>query len=132
MRIYGADSDLIEVEGHHRADEYNYERLRFTIGDKAGGVVVIMEYGNARVTAEGCWHATICQIAEDVPIPWPTSIEVASNTYSVEVRIGCPQDTPVRIEEYDGKRWVQIAADLRKQALAKLTPEEIAALGIEP
>lgn len=132
MRIYGASDDLIEVEGHDRADEYNGDRLRFTIGDRAGGVVVLMEYANARVTEEGCWHATICQIAEDVPIPWPTHIEVASSGYSVEVAIGCPNDTPVIIEEFDGKRWAPIVADLRKQALAKLTPEEIAALGIEP
>lgn len=133
MKITGHSDDLIHVEDHNRADEYGSNRLRFTIGDKdAGGLAVLMEYANAKVTDQGCWHATICQLGEDVPIPWPVRVEVGSSGYSVEVNVGCPKEAALLIEEFDGKRWVQIAADLRKQALAKLTLEEIEALGIKP
>lgn len=132
MKITGHSDDLIHVEDHDRADEYNDDCLRFTVGDKAGGVVVVMEYANAKVTDQGCWHATFCQLGEDIPIPWPVRVEVGSSGYSVEAVIGCPKETPLLIERRDNDvRWVRLPADLRRQALAKLTPEEIEALGIE-
>lgn len=58
-----------------------------------GGIHVRMRYGRFGV---GCWSAEVCQIDEDVPIPWPVSIKHGGRGYSVVVEIDAPDGTPVR------------------------------------
>lgn len=73
MRIYGASDDLIEVEGHDRADEYNGDRLRFTIGDSR---VVMRDWIQCPITMKrgltGAKPEAVCWWAFEVVGAEPT------------------------------------------------------------
>lgn len=136
MKIYGASDDLVEIEDCDGADEIGAANsaTRILVGKPDAGLYVIMEYAGPRVPG-AVWHATIAQVSEDIPIPWPVRIDVTQRGYSVEVCIDCPKSTPVAVEQADADCdakmvWKRSTADLRRSALAKLTPEEIEALEI--
>jgi hypothetical protein len=137
VKIYGASDDLVEIEDCDAVDEIGcYDRMvRLLVGKPDAGLYVVMQYAGGRVPG-GVWHATIAQVGDGIPIPWPVRIDVTQRGYSVEVSVDCPKDTPVAIETADADcdaklEWSRTTEDLRRQALAKLTPEEIEALGIE-
>lgn len=104
IRIYGASDDLVEFEGCKAADEIGrYDKdVHFVIGDPeakpgrdASGLRVWMHYSDL-----GVWAASVLQLEEDVPIPWPVTIRTGepSRGYSVIVEIDAPKDTPVSWE----------------------------------
>jgi len=120
LKIYGASDDLVELEGigelvrkcpecghdidepsravvGHSSGEFGSGDLMVVVGgvDGAPGIRVRVRYGRFGV---GCWSAEVCQIDEDVPIPWPVSIKHSVRGYSVVVEIDAPDGTPVRWE----------------------------------
>lgn len=98
IRIYGVSDDLTVIDGD--VHEEGGATSTVTVGTVTGGVVVGMRYkGPAPV-----WSATVRQIDEGVPIPWPVTISCAPasglpdpRSYSAMVTIDCPPGTPVRI-----------------------------------
>ena len=138
MKIYGASDDLVEVEDCDGADEIASasSMTRILVGAPDAGLYVIMEYAGPRVPG-AVWHASIAQVSEDIPIPWPVRIDVAQRGYSVEVWIDCPKSTPFAVDQTSANceakmLWKRTVTDIRRAALAKLTPEEIEALEIRP
>lgn len=101
MRIYGASDDLVEIEGVDGGDEIGcYEQDVVVTVEEPGGpgaVRVTMSY-----VAGGVWAATISQIDEDAPIPWP--VIVTSRRYSTVVDIACPSDVPWRFDRFKARR----------------------------
>lgn len=137
MKIYGASDDLVEIEDCNAHDEIGCYggMVRLLVGTPTAGLYVVMQYAGGRVPG-GVWHATIAQVDEGIAIPWPVNIDVTQRGYSVEVNIDCPKETPVAIETADADcdrkiTWKRTVEDLRKSALAKLTPEEREALGLD-
>lgn len=111
IRIYGASDDLVEIEGHPDGDEVGcYDKdVCILIGDTTAGLAVRMSYGESPIPASvgfgeigfGCWHATVIQVAEDAPVPWPVTITTANRGnggvgYSVCVNVDAPEGTPLR------------------------------------
>ena len=109
ITIYGANDDLVEVEGCIGADEFNVygEGKLMWRGD-----FVAPDETKIRVHAvyDGCWHFAIGQVDEDIPIPaWPLSFAQGGLTpdalagkappyprYSVVLQIDAPEGTRIR------------------------------------
>ncbi len=124
--IQGHSDDIVHYDMHGASDEVGHDCVRFTVGDNARGVVVVMEYAARNLNG---WAATVCVLDEDVPL-LPTTLDNASNGYSVEVTVRCEPGTPIRIDCWDGKAWRERPEDVRRRALSKLTKEEREALGV--
>lgn len=104
LRIYGNSDDQVYVEqdGLRRQLAVAVQDDEVTIGiglnaQPAGGCFVTMRYGAGCI---GVWTATVAQIDEGIPIPWPIRIEMAKPednigpVHSVAVVIECPPLTP--------------------------------------
>ncbi len=99
LEIYGSSDDLVELEGMVTDEIGCYDRWAvITVGNSEGGLIVRGIYGIPRQTKEAVWSFAIEPISEDVPIPWPISIELDKNGYSPRIKIDCPPLTPVTYE----------------------------------
>jgi len=71
------------------------QKIHFTIGSQASGLVVTMVY-----VQNGCWGALVHQVAEGVRIPWVVKVESrVEDEHSVCVLVDCPSGTPVKVEK---------------------------------
>lgn len=93
--IYGASDDLVEIDGDVW-DEVS-PGTTITIGNSQRGVIVRMRY-----CQNGTWRASVAMIDEGVPM-FPVSVIEAApggypnpRSYSVMVRVDCPEGTLVR------------------------------------
>jgi hypothetical protein len=102
IRIFGNSDDQVYViqDGTKRQIDVRGDEVTIGVGlnsNHVGGCFVTMHYG------VGCsiaiWTATIAQIDEEIPIPWPIRIETATakeqigGIHSVAVIIDCPPGT---------------------------------------
>lgn len=103
IRIFGNSDDQVYVVQDGATKQLECQRDEVTIGiglnaSPPGGCFVTMRYGVG--CSIGVWTATIAQIDEGIPIPWPIRIENAKNNeqvgplHSVAVVIDCPPGTP--------------------------------------
>ncbi len=90
-KIYGASDDLIEIEGKHGDEIDTYKGPRWiTFGNEViGGIRVFAGH-----TGEWGWLLSVQPLDDDIPCPWPVSVVVADNGYSMAICIDCPDDTP--------------------------------------
>jgi hypothetical protein len=96
IRIYGTSDDIVEIDGDVSEELSAYTTPRvITVGDANGGLCVVVEYAPAHVNTGGNWRIAVELIGEDVPIPWPVSMEVRECPYSPTLVIDCPPGTPV-------------------------------------
>lgn len=97
IRIYGSSDDLTVIEGD--VNEEGTAKSTITVGSPTGGLVIKMRYKGP----DPVWSATVVQVGEYVPIPWPVRISEApisgtnTGSYSAMVTIDCPPGTPVRL-----------------------------------
>lgn len=93
IKIYGASNDLINVEGCKGADQFSSYadgRLMWR------GDLVAPNNGQMRIYGiyDGCWHFSIGQVDEDVPLPsWPVLISQHERGRSTLVEINAPEGT---------------------------------------
>lgn len=114
IRIYGASDDLVEFDGVTKPEEIDChgQDVHLVIGQaeakegaNASGLRVWLHY-----TDLGVWAATVLQIEEGVPIPWPVHVVHAMRGaseigYSVVVEIDAPKDTPVSWQVVDARSY---------------------------
>ena len=97
LKIHGHSDDLVLVtlDDKPLKDVYTSNEVQFVIEPQngSGGVILRMSYKD-----KGLWVATIEQLDEDSPIPWPVRVghynavgfrdgRPITTTYSVEVTI---------------------------------------------
>lgn len=118
IKICGQSDDIIDIEGQISSELSEGQSV--FIGAENDACLKIV--GN--FTDSG-WEFTVSQpfsTNDTANLPWPVRIE-QGHGYSLAIVVDCPNDTPVGIG-YRPKSAVVA------QALAKLTDQERAALGV--
>lgn len=99
ITIYGASDDLVEVDGCEGADEfgsYGYEgtAVHWRGDFIAPGGGTIPEQLRVYAIYDGCWHFSLGQVLEDVPLPpWPATFTQHERGDSVLLSIDAPPGT---------------------------------------
>jgi len=113
MKIGGFGDDVVYFGGFEEGDDLDDEvdapdrEVCFFVGDRAGGVAVHMRYAPLGSPCGAAWTATVMQIDEGVPIPWPVRIGLPDEPapYTVEVTIDCPIGTPFTVKRCRKGVW---------------------------
>ena len=98
VKIYGASDDLVEVEEMSGTLKNNEGEYDYRMGKvwRADLVAPSGEQMRVHCFYDGCWHTSLGQVDEDVPLPvgWLTGYEV-ERKYSTALHLTVPEGTRI-------------------------------------